>query len=389
VTHTGCTRTLLLLAPACSLWAASGYFFNKLNLAVGHSPAAVVSGDFNGDGRLDLAAANSADNSVSILLGAPNASFTVGTTLSTGFSNPVALALADFNGDGKLDLAVVNAGSNSVDIELSNGDGTFHAGNSYATGSDPVSIAAGDFNGDGKPDLAIANYNSGTVTILLNAGGGNFMAVPAVYMGGQLNAIAAGDFNRDGKTDLAVSNASPNIGVITVLISNGDGTFLPHSLTANNAIPTSVAVGDVNGDGYLDIFEGETNGYCAFLGDGMGAFDTGYCGIAVGMTINAVALGNFSGGSAADAVVATARALAVLISNGDGTFKLGSEVNAGTQTVSLAAGDFSGDGKLDLAAADMKDNSVAVLLNNGTGSFPLEFPRERSLPYLRHNHRRL
>ena len=134
-----------------------------------------------------------------IALNAPSA-FGAGTT-------PYSVAVGDFNGDGKLDLAVANEGSDNVSILLGNGDGTFQAAVDYGAGTDPDSVAVGDFNGDGKLDLVVANDDSNNVSILLGNGDGTFQA--AVNYGVSApSSVAVGDFNGDGKLDLAVANCA-------------------------------------------------------------------------------------------------------------------------------------------------------------------------------------
>jgi hypothetical protein len=126
----------------------------------------VIAADFNGDGKLDLAAANNGDNTVSVLLGNGDGTFQTQVRYPTP-SGPHSLIAADFNGDGKLDLAVANENASSASILLGNGDGTFQAHADYPTGSGAISPATGDFNGDGRIDLAIADYNQNTVSVLL------------------------------------------------------------------------------------------------------------------------------------------------------------------------------------------------------------------------------
>ena len=114
-------------------------------------------GDFNGDGKLDLAVANASFGNVSILLGTGTGSFSAATNLQACGSS---VAVGDFNGDGKLDLVVTNNDSNNVSISLGTGTGSFSAVTNFAAGTDPISVAVGDFNGDGKLDLAAANRNA-------------------------------------------------------------------------------------------------------------------------------------------------------------------------------------------------------------------------------------
>ncbi|MEO8035406.1 MAG: IPTL-CTERM sorting domain-containing protein, partial [Acidobacteriota bacterium] len=138
------------------------------NVAVGTNPASVVIGDFNGDGRSDLAVANYGSNNVSILLGSGSGTFGAATNFTVG-STPYSVAIGDFNGDGRSDLAVANYNSNSVSILLGDGNGSFGSATNVAVGTNPASVAIGDFNGDGRSDLAVANLSSNNVSILLNS----------------------------------------------------------------------------------------------------------------------------------------------------------------------------------------------------------------------------
>jgi hypothetical protein len=142
--------------------------------ATNGEPGSVTVGDFNGDGKLDLVTANysKTGGSLSVLLGNGDGTFQPARNLFPGLS-PGFVAVGDFNHDGKADLAVTNAGPNGtgayVSILLGNGDGTFQSPLNYADSAYPWSVAAGDFNGDGYPDLALANNQASTVSVLLNA----------------------------------------------------------------------------------------------------------------------------------------------------------------------------------------------------------------------------
>ena len=154
-----------LLKPEAAVQPVS--FGPKTDFATGVFPASVAVGDFNGDGKLDLAVANFASNTVSTLLGTGTGSFGAKTDFVTGIQ-PSSVAVRDFNGDGKLDLGAANFGNNTVSILLGTGAGTFGVQTSFGTGTAPFSVAVGDFNGDVKQDLATANNLSATVSILLN-----------------------------------------------------------------------------------------------------------------------------------------------------------------------------------------------------------------------------
>ena len=218
-----------------------------------NEPLNVVAADFNRDGILDLAVANFNSDSVTILLGKGNGTFTQQASPATG-SGPEAIAVADFNGDGKLDLAVTNSNSGNVTILLGSGDGTFSPEPEIpSTGSSPRGIVAADFDGDGKVDLAVANFLSATVTILLGNGDGTF--IPAAVSPATVTepgCLVAADFNGDGRPDLAVANSSSS-GSVTILLNQGGGNFTNVSpAPVAGAAPVGIVAADFNGDGIVD-----------------------------------------------------------------------------------------------------------------------------------------
>src|SRR5262249_47808781 len=176
-------------------------------------------------------------------------------------SQPDSVAVADFNGDGVRDLAVANSYSNDVSVLLGNGDGSFQTGRNFGAGSFPTYVAGGDFNGDGVPDLVVTNAGTppdyaGSVSVFLGKGDGSFQAAQSFGAGSYSTSVAVGDLNGDGVPDLVVANAGmyPDYaGSVSVLLGSGDGSFqTAQSLSASDR-PRSVAVGDFNGDGGLDL----------------------------------------------------------------------------------------------------------------------------------------
>jgi FG-GAP-like repeat/Putative Ig domain len=230
----------------------------------GGDPNSLAIGDFLGNGNLDLAVASSFGGlPIDIVLGWGDGAFNQGPVSANGNAPASAYmpAVGDFNGDGKLDVAATGGGydntENLVTILLGNGDGTFRlAQNSvFATGSNPWAMVAADFNGDGKLDLAVTNYDGGSVTILMGNGDGTFTPATGSPITVGLNpiALAVGDFNSDGKADLVVANQTDN--TLTILLGNGDGTFTPAASSpfALGTVPSSIAVGDFNSSGRLGI----------------------------------------------------------------------------------------------------------------------------------------
>jgi hypothetical protein len=243
-------------------------------------PVAVAVGDFNGDGIADLATVNdnsASDYSVGVLLGNGDGSFQPAHTYAIPALQSRAVVVGDFNGDGKADLAIVNYGrppdfQGSVSVLLGNGDGTFQPVVTYVTGEGSQAVAVGDFNGDGSPDVAVANQASNNVSVLLGNGDGTFSEPPSYPVGRDPTAAVLGDFNGDGIPDLAVTNSSDN--TVSVLLGNGDGTFQPAHTFAVGSYPIDLAVGDFDGDGTLDIVTANkgSNNVSVLLGNGDGTF---------------------------------------------------------------------------------------------------------------------
>jgi hypothetical protein len=222
---------------------------------VGAFPESVALGDVNGDGNLDIIAANYDSSTISVLLGNSDRTFQAQQTYGTS-PNPESIVIADFNSDGKVDVATVNSGTNPGKVNvLLNVNGTFPNAVTSDVGVAPFSLAVGDFNGDGKVDLVTANH-SGGVSVLLNNGVRPFPAVaPApVGAGSAPYSVAVADFNLDGQADIAVSNGD-NGGSVGILPNSG-GSF--QALQAANTFATGpnpffIAVGDFNVDGKPDI----------------------------------------------------------------------------------------------------------------------------------------
>ncbi len=350
--------------------------------AVGQEPYAIAAGDFNGDGIADLAVTNTAG--VTILLGNGEGTFTkTATSPMTVGSGPVALATGDFNGDGSLDLAVANGNDGTVTILLGDGDGTFtQAANSpVVVGEQPGSMAMEDFNGDGIADLAVANFGDGTVTILLGNGDGTFRqaAGSPVTAGATPYSVATGDFNGDGVPDLAVANGGAD--TVTILLGTGGGKFTEaaSSPATPGFAPTFVAVGDFNEDGKADlaVANNGNNTVTIQLGNGDGTF-TQAAGspMQVGTSPYSIVVGDFDGDGIPDLAVANAcgngptcaassykGTVTILVGNGDGTFTPASKGPApvGTWPISIAQGDFNGDGIPDLAITNYSSGTVSVL----------------------------
>jgi len=362
-------RTALFLACLFLLLPAQlhAQFQPHVDYATGTNPFSVAVGDFNRDGKLDLAVTNNTDNTVSVLLGKGDGTFQAHADYATGAS-PKQVVVGDFNGDGKLDLAITNAASNTMSVLLGNGDGTFQPHVDYATPVRPQWLVVADFNNDGKLDLATANYgpdySEGSVSIFLGNGDGTFQPQKAYDAGVNPFGIMAGDFNRDGKPDLAVVDNNGSFGVL-ILLGNGDGSFQPPVFYATGRNPRVGVVADFNSDGNLDLAVGNCidNDLSILLGDGNGHFSTPV-NYSAGAYVQELVGANFDGDGKLDLVTANSGSdnVSVLMSNGDGTFQAQVDFATGSGPIALAVGDFNGDGAPDIVTANVSGNSVSVLL---------------------------
>ncbi len=269
----------------------------------------MVAADLTGDGKQDLVMSNFGGNTVTVLLGKGDGTFAVapGFPLNAG-NGTGAAAFGDFNHDGKLDLAIPITDDMEIVILLGNGDGTFApaAGSPIQTGLGVSSVVVGDFNGDGKLDLAASNLDFGgtgqVVTVLLGNGDGTFTQAASPVAPYSFSLVTA-DFNGDGKLDLAVMDYEGN--GATILLGNGDGTFAAGTACCGAQITGShvigINVGDFNADGKLDlvfsIFNQNANSAyeTTALGNGDGTFTATNFSIAVSAIQSQPALGDFNG----------------------------------------------------------------------------------------------
>jgi hypothetical protein len=367
---------VLIFSLALALPCSAQVGFSQQDFATGATPAAVVVADFDGDGMLDLATANSTDNSVSVLLGNGDGTFQAKMDFPTG-TNPRGIVAGLFNADANLDLAVANDMDSSISILLGNGDGTFQAKMDFPGGMGTFALVPGHFNADANLDLATANRLANTVSILLGNGDGTLQARMDFLTNTEPLTIVAGDFNGDSKLDVATGDGSGN--VASVLLGNGDGTLGAKTDFPTGNRPRSLIAVDFSLDGKLDLATANqsSNNASVLLGNGDGTFAAK---MDLGTDTEPIAVigVDLDNDGSPDLTTANRGAyycyfycyffpsLSVRLGNGDGTFGALLSIPFGYGFVRVpefaASGDFNGDGKTDLALAKVNNNTVTVLL---------------------------
>ncbi len=386
-----CTaRRILVLAAA--ILVPLGYpaksvatdFAAPKSYPVGTGPALIVTGDFNGDGKLDLAVANTGSNDVSILLNNGDGTFKAALSSPAGVS-PQGMVAGDFNGDGKLDLMVINAGSapstnGGVFFLAGIGNGKFQGPVQVQGNSFPVSIAVADLNEDGKLDLVLGDGASDGIFVLLGKGDGTFQQPTSQTLDGTVRVLAIGDFNGDKHADVVAYITPPGLTTTVLLLpGKGDGTFGSSTeittfggtnALGSTSVKGGVALlpGDFNGDGKLDLM-------WRFLSQSK-------------ITVNV--FGHTC--SVSDPCYSYKTNVQLFTGNGDGTF------GAGTFAISesgpqfsknsfyqnpgnISAGDFNADNKADLLFLSLGAGDLSLGVGDGS-FFPSDPKAVAALPPL-------
>jgi len=393
-----------LNSPASvSLLLGNGNGTFQAPTAVGAASGPIAAADVNGDGDLDLVT-----SSGSVFLGNGTGHFPTTHTFTKGGTG--TFAVIDVNGDGHPDI-VEHATNFTVNVYLNNGSGVFTAGKTYIDdGSSNPGLVAADLNGDKKIDLAFPNFSAGISALTGNGNGtfnaniatAGFVLAPkaAVFVPGQKTGIldsnqttkfmvgngdgtftvktttctvrsaAIGDFNHDGKIDYAGMNAVSGVPYVEVCLNNGNGTFTSTGQQFDVGVAHGLLLaGDFNGDGKLDLFATDANGFSILLGNGDGTFQNGIPTAFPGVS-PIYALGDFNHDGKVDVAIINGasgeQVSSVFLGKGDGTF-LPPVTSPAAGGKYVAAADLNGDGKLDLVIDG--DANVIVMLGKGDGTF--------------------
>jgi hypothetical protein len=360
---------------AVLLGNGAGSFMDLRSIALAsspYSPAVGVAADFNGDGKLDMAVAegNYPNGQVSVELGNGNGTFKqpVVSALSTTATSPYLMLTADFNGDGKGDLAVLDNNGNGFQVLLGRGDGSFGTAVDTPLSYSLSSLAAGDFNRDGKADLVgiVSNNGSPFLNVYLGNGDGTF-SLGGQYIVYPNSYVSVADVNGDGNLDLVVAGSYYGGSNLLIFLGNGDGSFKNPIFGPSDYYTSQAVVEDFNGDGKLDIAIGTSNGIAFLAGNGDGTFGTQVYSNRGFQFSGSLIASDLNGDRKLDLAMTGSyynAATQVMIGNGDGTFGLPQEYDSASNGYQLGAavGDFNSDGVSDLAIPGSSSNAPVVFL---------------------------
>ncbi|CAF4246712.1 unnamed protein product [Rotaria sp. Silwood2] len=362
---------------------ANGTFNNMQNYStdIGTSPWSAVLSDFNKDDIVDIAVLNPDIPSINVFLGDSHGNFPRKFTLFIeDASDSYSIATGDFNNDKEIDIAVGNIGTNDISVLLLRYQPDFVNSIVYSQGSSshPSAVTTADFNNDNLLDIVVTNAGSDNIQILLGYREETFMNNITYSTGTNSHPqhVVVTDLNKDSLLDIVVVSSWNS--ALRVFLSSGNGTFSSSTeyITGYPSLPNSIAVGDLNQDGWNDVVVANTatNNIGVFLGFDYPTFTSDNIVLKQRDSVPYyVAIGDFNKDSQWDIAIACRKKnnIAVILGNENGTFASEqlNDLPPSAGPVSLAVGDFNNDNISDIVVANSKDASISIFLGNGNGTF--------------------
>ncbi|HUD71216.1 MAG TPA: VCBS repeat-containing protein [Dongiaceae bacterium] len=375
---------IVCLASAFGLTLAAPLFPNPISLVSGQRSQAIAVGEFNGDGIPDLVVGNLFSNDVSLLIGRGDGTF-VELSSYPAFGSASAIVVADFNGDGRQDFAVTIEYPGRVVSYIGNGQGGFFFRSSIGVGEFPSSIAAITLPGSTVVSLVVGNLYTNDIYVVPGVGDGSFLPGLRYVMPAQVRGVSVGDVNDDGYQDIgAVGYDQYGPGsFVSALLGSATGVFSIQPSLLQECAYCTVAVADVNDDGFDDLLASgmedvvSTGRLWRFISRGEGTFTAAEKTELGIFSPNTVAALDLDDDGTKDIVVLGSSQVAVLLGRGGDEFDPPTQyLLSGNSSSSMATGDFDRDGTTDVAASNdylgglpIPPNYISVLLGRGDGGF--------------------
>jgi len=332
------------------------------------SPRGIATADFNGDTNNDMIVVSNATNQLRFYSGNGLGSFGLPTVFSLG-AGPMAVAVGDVNNNGTQDAVSVNGTAGTISVLLGNGSGSFGVASSFSCNANPTDIALADVNNDGNLDVLVTN-TANQFSVLLGTGSGSFGSPTTYATGAGPTSIIVRNLNTDTFKDVVVTNGGTN--TISVFMNLGSGTFGTGTTYTVQTAPSDADAGDIDNDGDLDLVISNfgSSSFTRYLNNGAGVFSASATTFLSAAEASSIKLGDFNLDGNLDVAMSykistvSTGIVALFLGNGVGGFALYNRFSTGVGPREIIIGNFSNDGRLDIAAVNETSNTFTVLLNN-------------------------